>query len=107
MYDKIHIGNARPLVVFDVLIRLLKFIFPKVIYVRNITDVDDKINLRSIESGISINELTKNTIKKFHEDCNYLQNIIPDYEPKATEHIDEMIAMIKILSIWDLHIILW
>ena len=70
VYDKIHIGNARPLVIFDVLIRLLKSIFPKVIYVRNITDVDDKINLRSIESGISINELTKQTIKDFHEDCN-------------------------------------
>ena len=95
VYDKIHIGNARPLVVFDVLIRLLKFIFPKVIYVRNITDVDDKINLRSIESGISINELTKHTIKDFHEDCNYLQNITPDYEPRATEHINEMIEMIK------------
>ncbi len=97
VYDKIHIGNARPLVVFDVLIRLLKSSFEKVTYVRNITDVDDKINNKSSETGIPINELTKETIKYFHNDCLSLQNILPDIEPKATDHINEMIDMIKVL----------
>ena len=97
VYDKIHIGNARPLVVFDVLIRLLKSSFEKVTYVRNITDVDDKINNKSSETGIPINELTKETIKDFQNDCLSLQNILPDIEPKATDHINEMIEMIKVL----------
>ena len=97
VYDKIHIGNARPLVVFDVLVRLLKSNFEKVTYVRNITDVDDKINNQSHETGIPINELTKETIKHFHNDCLSLQNILPDIEPKATDHINEMIEMIKVL----------
>ncbi len=97
VYDKIHIGNARPLVVFDVFVRLLKKSFEKVTYVRNITDVDDKINKKSIETGIPINELTKQTIKNFHSDCFYLKNIHPDFEPKATDHINEMIEMIKVL----------
>ncbi len=97
VYDKIHIGNARPLVVFDVLVRLLKSNFEKVTYVRNITDVDDKINNKSIETGIPINELTKETIKDFQNDCLSLQNILPDIEPKATDHINEMIEMIKVL----------
>ena len=97
VYDKIHIGNARPLVVFDVLVRVLKSNFKKVTYVRNITDVDDKINNQSHETGIPINELTKETIKHFHNDCLSLQNILPDMEPKATDHINEMIEMIKVL----------
>ena len=97
VYDKIHIGNARPLVVFDVLVRVLKSNFKKVTYVRNITDVDDKINNQSHETGIPINELTKETIKHFHKDCLSLQNILPDIEPKATDHINEMIEMIKVL----------
>ena len=97
VYDKIHIGNARPLVVFDVLVRLLKSNFEKVTYVRNITDVDDKINNKSSETGIPINELTKETIKYFQNDCLSLQNILPDIEPKATDHINEMIEMIKVL----------
>ena len=97
VYDKIHIGNARPLVVFDVLVRLLKSNFEKVTYVRNITDVDDKINNKSSETGIPINELTKETIKYFHNDCLSLQNILPDVEPKATDHINDMIDMIKVL----------
>ena len=65
VYDKIHIGNARPLVVFDVLVRLLKSNFEKVTYVRNITDVDDKINNQSHETGIPINELTKKQLSIF------------------------------------------
>ena len=62
VYDRIHVGNARPLVVFDVLVRLLRAAFPKVTYVRNVTDVDDKINSRAAERGISISELCEQTI---------------------------------------------
>ena len=97
VYDRIHIGNARPLVVFDTLIRLLKLSFKKVTYVRNITDVDDKINKKSLDTGKSIKDLTNETIKQFHNDCNHLANIPPDFEPKATDHIHEMIELINIL----------
>ena len=97
VYDKIHIGNARPLVVFYVLSRLLRYIYPKVTYVRNITDVDDKINNRLISENISLNSLTKITINDFVNDCYALHNLKPDFEPKATDHIDEMIVMIQIL----------
>ena len=95
VYDFIHIGNARPLVVFDVLVRLLRIIYPKVTYVRNITDIDDKINKRAIEKKINISELTNETIKIFHKDAHALGNLKPDFEPKATDHISEMIEMIE------------
>ena len=95
VYDFIHIGNARPLVIFDVLVRVLRNLYPKVTYVRNITDVDDKINQRAKEKKISISELTNLTIKNFHDDCLSLGNLIPEYEPKATDHINEMIEMIE------------
>ena len=95
VYDFIHIGNARPLVIFDVLVRVLRNLYPKVTYVRNITDVDDKINQRAKEKKISISELTNQTIKNFHDDCLSLGNLIPDHEPKATDHINEMIEMIE------------
>ena len=75
VYDFIHIGNARPLVVFDVLVRLLRKIYPKVTYVRNITDIDDKINKRAIEKKINISELTNETIKNFHKDAHALGNL--------------------------------
>ena len=68
VYDYAHIGNARPIVVFDVLYRLLQCLYPKVTYVRNITDIDDKINARSAESGEPINEITARTTAQFHED---------------------------------------
>ncbi len=97
VYDFIHIGNARPLVVFDVLVRLLRIIYPKVTYVRNITDIDDKINKRAIEKNINILELTNETIKIFHKDAHALGNLKPDFEPKATDHIPEMIEMIETL----------
>ncbi len=97
VYDFIHIGNARPLVVFDVLVRLLRMIYPKVTYVRNITDIDDKINKRAIEKKINISELTNETIKIFHKDACALGNLKPDFEPKATDHISEMIEMIETL----------
>lgn len=97
VYDRIHVGNARPVVLFDVLVRLLRHHFPKVTYVRNITDVDDKINARAVEEGISIRDLTEGTTKAFHDDCAALKSLAPDVEPRATDHINEMIAMITTL----------
>jgi cysteinyl-tRNA synthetase len=95
VYDKAHIGNARAMVVFDVLYRVLKNQYPKVTYVRNITDVDDKINKAASDLNISIEQLTKETTKFFHKDMQALSCLPPDIEPRATKHIKEMIAMIK------------
>lgn len=95
VYDRIHIGNARPVVVFDILARLLRYVYPNVTYVRNITDIDDKINARAAERGITIRQLTNETTKFFHNDCMALGAIPPDHEPRATEHIDGMIAIIE------------
>ena len=95
VYDKIHIGNARPLVIFDTFVRLLRYKYPKVTYVRNITDVDDKINDRLISEKITLKDLTDKTINDFQKDCTSLNNLCPDYEPRATEHISEMIKMIE------------
>ncbi len=95
VYDFPHIGNARPLVVFDVLYRLLLKIFgkDKVTYVRNITDIDDKIIESSKNNKVPIDILTTSTTKSFHDDCKYLNCLKPNFEPKATEHIKGMIAM--------------
>ena len=97
VYDFPHIGNARPLVVFDVLFRLLRSLYGKnkVTYVRNITDIDDKIIESSKRNKKSINELTDSITKSFHEDCRYLNCINPTFEPKATEHIKGMINMVS------------
>ena len=95
VYDKIHIGNARPLVVFDVLVAILRVTYPKVTYVRNITDVDDKINARAGERSIPIQALCAETIEAFHKDTQALLVSPPDIEPRATEHIAQMIAMIS------------
>ena len=95
VYDKIHIGNARPLVVFDTFVRLLRYKYSKVTYVRNITDVDDKINDRLISEKITLRDLTDKTINDFQRDSKALNNLDPDFEPKATEHIPEMIKMIE------------
>ncbi len=95
VYDDPHIGNARPIVVFDILYKVFKSKFKKVTYVRNITDVDDKIINSSKENNISISELTEKVIKNFNDDCNYLNCENPTHEPKATEHIDLMIEMIS------------
>lgn len=97
VYDRIHVGNARPVVLFDVLVRLLRHHYDRVTYVRNITDVDDKINARAAEEGISIRELTEGTTRAFHEDCAALGSARPDAEPRATDHIDDMITMITTL----------
>ncbi len=97
VYDDPHIGNARPLVIFDILYRVLKCNFGEknVTYVRNITDIDDKIIQSSNEKKISTQELTKRVIKNFQEDCAYLGCQKPTFEPKATENISLMIEMIK------------
>jgi len=95
VYDRIHVGNARPLVVFDVLVRLLRYRYKQVCYVRNITDVDDKINQRASERNISISELCDETIKSFHQDASELGVLAPDVEPRATHHIGQMIQMIS------------
>jgi cysteinyl-tRNA synthetase len=97
VYDRIHIGNARPLVVFDVFVRLLRTLYPEVVYVRNITDIDDKINARAKERGIEIRELTETTVARFREDCVALGCLPPDVEPRATETIPEMVAHIEAL----------
>jgi len=96
VYDFAHIGNARPSIVFDVLFRLLRHEFgdAHVTYVRNITDVDDKINARAAERGISIRELTEETARIYDEDIAALGCLPPSVTPRATEHIAEMVAII-------------
>jgi cysteinyl-tRNA synthetase len=97
VYDYAHIGNARPVIVFDILFRLLRHHYGEahVTYVRNITDVDDKINARAAEEGCSIRELTGRTAEQFHNDVAALGCLPPTHEPRATEYIAQMIAMIE------------
>lgn len=97
VYDFPHIGNARPLVVFDILYRVLIKFFNKysVNYVRNITDIDDKIIERANELKISIKDLTEQVTEVFLSDCKYLNCLSPNYQPRATNHIKEMILMIE------------
>jgi cysteinyl-tRNA synthetase len=97
VYDFAHIGNARPVIVFDVLFRLLRHFYgaDHVSYVRNITDVDDKINARAAERNISIRELTEVTYRDFKEDVASLGCLPPTVEPRATEHIGEMKELIE------------
>ena len=106
-YDHAHIGNARPIIVFDLLFRLLRHLYGSehVTYVRNVTDVDDKINARAAERGITIRELTDGTLAQFHQDIRALGVLMPDdveqeghgprlIEPRATDHMDEMRVLI-------------
>ena len=97
VYDNPHIGNARPLIIFDILFKVLKYKYGKnsVTYIRNITDVDDKIIKSSQENNILISDLTKKIINNFTSDCNFLICEKPTEEPKATDHIDLMIKMIS------------
>jgi cysteinyl-tRNA synthetase len=95
VYDLVHIGNARPAVVYDVLARLLRLLYPRVTYVRNITDVEDKINARAKEIGEPIEALTARTTKDYHQDMVALGALPPDEEPRATNHIAEMIEIIE------------
>ena len=95
VYERPHIGNARCFMVYDVLYRLLinKYSSENITYVRNITDVDDKINARALDLGVTIQELTSKTYAEFHEDMSYLNCLNPTHEPKATEHINGIIAI--------------
>ncbi len=97
VYDFAHIGNARPVIVFDVLYRLLRQVYgaAQVRYVRNVTDVDDKIIVAARKNGEDIRALTERTLRIFHEDAAALGALPPDIEPRATEHIPGMIAMIE------------
>ncbi len=96
VYSLIHLGNARPLVVFDVLFRVLRHHFGEanVAYVRNITDIDDKINAAATARGIPIGELTASTIDSFHDDVGSLGCLEPTVEPRATDHVAQMIGLI-------------
>jgi cysteinyl-tRNA synthetase len=96
VYNYAHIGNARPAVVFDLLARLLRRSY-KLIYARNITDVDDKINQAAIDTGKPIGEITAQYIRAYNDDMGALGVLPPDIEPRATQHVDEMVAMIGTL----------
>ena len=97
VYDRAHMGNARSAVVFDTLYRLLRHLHGEdhVTYVRNITDVDDKINARAAESGRSIADITAETTQWYFDDMAALGCLTPDHNPRATGHIGQMIAMIE------------
>ena len=97
VYDYAHVGNARPVIVFDILFRLLQKIYgsENVTYVRNITDVDDKIIHAANDQNEDIGILTEKTINYFHDDAKYIGALKPTFEPRATEHIPEMIELIE------------
>ena len=95
VYSYAHIGNARPAVVFDTLYRLLKNIYPEVVYVRNITDVDDKINEAAKKLNVPISSITKKYTDIYHEDMKSLCVLKPDHEPRVTDNINQIISMIQ------------
>lgn len=97
VYDRAHLGNARSAVVYDVLFRTLRAIFPNVVYVRNITDVDDKIIAQSKSTGRSIDDITTEMTRYYHEDLAALNCLPPTHEPRATQHINQMITIIQSL----------
>jgi len=99
VYDFVHIGNARPVVVFDVLYRLLKRHYGRVTYVRNITDIDDRIMTRAAENGETIDSLTNRTASAYQTDMGRLGALAPDVEPRATAYVDQMIALIERLIV--------
>ena len=95
VYDLSHVGHARMLMVFDVIARYLRFAGYRVTFVRNFTDVDDKIIRRAVQEGVSAREVSERNIRAFHEDMAALGVEPPDVEPKATEHLPEMIGLIE------------
>ncbi|MEN8875359.1 MAG: hypothetical protein ABF285_14970, partial [Pacificibacter sp.] len=99
VYDRAHIGNARPVIVFDVLNRLLRHVYgaDHVTYVRNFTDVDDKINAKAAETGRSIREITDETTQWYLDDMQAVGAMDPNHMPRATEYIAQMVTMIEVL----------
>ena len=97
VYNFVHIGNGRPAVVFDVLVRLLRLVYPKVTYVRNVTDIDDKINNAAMENNESIQVLADRYTDAYEEDMLTLGVEAPDITPRATHNIEEIISMITVL----------
>ena len=97
VYNLAHIGNARPAVIFDVLARLLRLFYSDVTYVRNITDVDDKINAASVETGEKIGLITERFTTAYHQDMAALNIAQPDVEPRVTDHIEQIVNMIESL----------
>lgn len=95
VYDRCHLGHARSMVSFDVIVRFLRSQGFEVTYVRNITDIDDKIIARAHERGVSIEELTAQYIKAMHDDTRALNILPPDIEPRATNHIESITQLIK------------
>ena len=95
VYNYVHIGNARPVVVFDCLYRLLSALYPQVVYARNITDIDDKIIDAAAQRGTDIAEVSAEFTQKYREDMTALGALSPTIEPMATEHIGDMIALIE------------
>ena len=95
VYNYAHIGNARPAVIFDLLYRLLALHYPEVVYARNITDVDDKINAAAAAQGVPISEISARYAAAYHEDMAAIGAAQPTIEPRATEHIAQMIEMIR------------
>lgn len=97
VYNSAHIGNARPAIIFDILAKLLRHVYgvENVIYARNITDVDDKINNAALEAGVDISVITKKYTDIYHSDMALLNVQIPDIEPTVTEHMDDIIAIIQ------------
>src|SRR6056300_1597435 len=101
VYGVAHIGNGRAAVVFDVLVRLLRVLYPTVTFARNITDIDDKINAKAADEGVDISVITARYHAKYLEDMGALGVLPPDIEPHATDHMAEMIAMISDLIAKD------
>lgn len=95
VYSHPHIGNARPAVVFDTFFRLLQYEFPNVIYTRNITDVDDKINAAALAENTTIDTISKRFTDVYHQDMNELNVLPPTIEPRVTEHMPQIIDMIQ------------
>jgi cysteinyl-tRNA synthetase len=95
VYSYAHIGNARPAVVFDVLARVLRRRYPGVLYARNITDIDDKINKAAADQGVDIGVITSKFAAAYHEDLEALGVLPPDFEPRVTEHLPQIIAMVR------------
>ena len=97
VYDYAHIGNARPAVVFDLLFRVLRNRYPDVVYARNFTDIDDKINAAAQVEGVNIGVISARFMQAYHEDMSALQVLEPSVEPRATDHLSRMVEMIRIL----------